>query len=76
MTTKINNLAAVTANQVVVVLGSTTGIAVTAPPRVQLADKLQSGQYIKGTVNGYQPDVGVLLMHFLIYGGRSKMVLT
>ncbi len=47
-----------------------------ATPGVQLADKPQLGQDIQGAVDGYQPNMRLVLMHLLIYGGRGKVVWT
>jgi len=75
MTGEINNSTAVGADQVVVMLWSTNCVAVTAASGVQLADEFQLSEYLKGAVDGHQPDARVVLVHLLMYGARSKVVL-
>ena len=75
MAGEINNSTAVGADQVVVMLWSTNCVAVTAASGMQLTDEFQLGEYLKGAVDGRQPDARVVLVHLLMYGGRSKVVL-
>jgi len=75
MASEINNCTAVGTNQMVVVLWGTNCVAVASASGMQLADKLQFGQYLKSAVDGYQPNIRVVLTHLLMYGSRSKVVL-
>ena len=75
MASEINDYAAVGTNQVMVVLRGTNCVAAASTASRQLTDKSQFGQYLKGAVNGYQPNIGLVLMHLLINGSRRKVVL-
>ncbi len=70
---KINDFAAVGANQVVMMPWSTNCVAVAATSGVYFADKFQLGKYFEGAVDSYGPNMRVMLMHHLIYSSRSKM---
>jgi len=71
---EINDLPAAGANQVMVVAWGTNCVAVAATASMEFTDKSQLGKYLKGAVDGYKPNIGVVLTHLLIYCSRSKMV--
>ncbi len=76
MAGKVNNYATVGTDQMVVVLWCTNCVAAADAFAVQLTDESQFGKYLKCAVDGYQPNIGMVLMYLRIYGSGGKAVLT
>jgi len=74
---EVNNLAAVGAKQVVMMFGrSSRQIAPAVTSGVHLTDEPQLVKYLKRAVNGYQADIGVILMQPIIDVSRGKVIRT
>jgi hypothetical protein len=74
---KINNLAAVGTNQMVVMFGrSAYQVAPAISPGVHFADETKFRKRFQSAVNRHQPDAGVLTAYPLVYGRWSQVLST
>ncbi len=75
MAGEINNYATVGTDQMVMVLWRTDYVAAADAFTVHLTDEFQFGKYLQCAIDGYQPNIRVVLMYLHIYGSGGNAIL-